>query len=101
VSSSNAYGNAKKNYALPLENVRCRLIEDRERVFGTETQESAIHTVYRLMVKGDVDVTERAKISSVTLEDGTVISDVFEVTELLTRRGRNSHHKTATLERIS
>lgn len=99
--STNAYNNAKKSYAQPLENVRCRLIDDRERVWSDERQENMIQSVYMLMVLAGVELNERAKISKVTMEDGSEINDLFEVTEVIVRRGRNSHHKTAVLERIS
>lgn len=99
--SVNAYGNETRAYGTPLTGVRCRLIEDRERVWNDALQESAIQSVYRLMVRGDVALNERAKVSLVTLEDGTAVNDMFVVTDVLHRRGRNSHHKTAVLERIS
>jgi len=66
-----------------------------------EITEGVIQSIYMLMVRGDVDLQEKAKISLVTLDDGSVINDVFEVGPVLHRRGRNSHHKSATLERIS
>ncbi len=105
VGSTNAYNNAVTKYVLPLENVRCRLVESNEPMQTElridEVSEGVIKSVYKLMVRGDVDLQEKAKISSVTLEDGTVISDVFEVVSVLNRHGRSLHHKTATLERIS
>lgn len=97
----NALNNAKKGYATPLENVRCRLIENREVVRTDEVTEGVIQSVYTLIVPGNVDLKEKGKVSKVTLEDGTELSDVFEVGMVLHRRGRNSHHKSATLERIS
>ena|SRR5688572_2709987 len=99
--STNVYNNAKKAYEQPITDVRCRLIEDRETIISTETQQSVIRTVYTLIVLSHVNISERAQISLVTLEDGTQLIDKFVVNELLTRRGRNSHHKTAVLERIS
>lgn len=99
--SVNAYNNASKAYATPVTGVRCRLVESRERVWSSERQESVIQSVYKLFVNASVTINERAKISLVTLEDGATISDTFTVTELFVRRGRNSHHKMATLERIS
>lgn len=97
----NVYNNPAKAYGTPVTGVRCRLIEDSERVWSDERQESVIQSVYKLMVKADTAIGERSKVSLVTLEDGTTINDTFIVTELFVRRGRNSHHKTATLERIS
>ena len=99
--SVNVYNNASKGYAAPITGVRCRLVEDRELVRSDEVSESYIQSIYRLMVRGDVNLQEKAKISSLTLEDGSVINDTFQVIDLLIRRGRNAHHKTATLERIS
>lgn len=99
--TTNVYNNKTPSYGTPLTGVRCRLIEDREQVESSELQESAIQSVYKLMVKGDVTISERAKVSLVTLEDATTVSDTFVVTEVMVRRGRNSHHKTAVLERIS
>lgn len=100
--SSNVYNTKVASYGTPATGVRCRLIEDREWTRKDENAESAIQSVYKLMVKGDVTLNERAKVSLITLEDGTTtISDTFVVTEVLVRRGRNSHHKTAVLERIS
>ena len=97
----NAYNNKQKAYATPLTGVRCRLIESREVVQRDEVTEGVIQSVYLLMVSGDVDLQEKAKVSLVTFEDGSTINDVFEVGHVLHRRGRNSHHRTAMLERIS
>ena len=99
--SVNAYNNENKTYDAPIADVRCRLVESRERAWITERQESVTETVYLLMVGGSVNLNERAKISKVTLEDGTIIRDMFSVSEVLIHRSRNSHHKTAILERIS
>ena len=97
----NAYNNPAKAYGTPVTGVRCRLVEDRERVWSDERQESVIQSVYQLMVMSATVIGERDKVSLVTLEDGTTISDAFVVTELFVRRGRNTRHKTAMLERVS
>lgn len=97
----NAYRNKVEAFDAPLENVRCRLVESRERVWSTERQESTIQSVYKLFVSGSATLSERGQISKVTLEDGTIVKDTFVVTEVMTRRSRSSHHKMATLERIS
>ena len=97
----NAYNNEVKAFDAPLKDVRCRLVEQREHVWSTERQESVVITVYKLLVGASVYLDERTKISKVTLEDGTIISDTFKVTELLAHRSRNLHHQTAILERIS
>lgn len=95
------YNNEADAFDTPITGVRCRLIEDRERVWSDERQEATIQTIYKLMVKAEVTLNERAKISLVTKEDGSTIADTFTVNEVLMRRGRNSHHQTAVLERIS
>jgi hypothetical protein len=99
--SVNAYNNAVPAFGAPVENVRCRLVESRERVWSTERQESAMQTVYKLLVGASVNLNERARISKVTLEDGAIVRDTFNVTEVLMRRRRSAHHQTAVLERIS
>lgn len=97
----NAYNNAVPAFDAPLAGVRCRLVESRERVWSTERQESTIQSVYKLFVAGNVALNEHARITKVTLEDASIITDKFDVTEVMTRRSRSSHHKMATLERIS
>ena len=100
--TANVYNNVPKSFGTPVTGVRCRLVETREKVWSDEKQENVIQSVYMLLVKADVSaLSEKAEISLVTLEDGTTITDKFEVTELYVRRGRNSRHKTAMLKRIS
>lgn len=99
-NATSAYNNARTDYDRPLEQVCCRLIETRERLWNGERQESIIQSFYRLMVRADVVLMERARITLVTV-DGESSSDVYLVTEVLVRRGRNNHHKSAVLERIS
>lgn len=97
----NAYNNEAKAYDAPIVEVRCRLVEKREHIWSTERQEGVVQTVYLLLVGASVDLDERAKISKVTLEDGTIVRDTFAVTEVLAHRSRSAHHKTAMLTRIS
>lgn len=100
--SVNAYNNVSKAFGTPVTDVHCRLVETRERIWVDERQEAVIQSVYKLLTHADVSaLTEKAEISQVTLEDGTTITDTFVVDELFVRRGRNGHHKMATLERIS
>lgn len=98
---ANVYNNPSKAFGTSVTGVRCRLVETREKVWNDERQESVIQSVYMLLVKADVTLSERAEISAVTLEDATTITDTFRVIEVLERHGRNRHHKTAMLERIS
>lgn len=100
--SVNVYNNASKAFGTPVTDVRCRLVETREKVWSDEKQENVIQSVYMLLVKADVTaLSEKAEISLVTLQDGTTLTDTFVVTEMLLRHGRNKHHKTAMLQRIS
>lgn len=95
-----AHNNATPLWDAPITDVRCRLIESRERVLSDERQESAIVTTYKLLVNASVDLQDRARVTKVTV-DGVEIADVFTVTEVLLRNGRNSRHKMAMLERFS
>lgn len=97
----NVYNNPAKSYGTAVTGVRCRLVEKREKIWSNERQESIVQTVYMLLVGRAEVISEKSKISLVTLEDGSTISDVFVVTELFIRRGRNARHKTAMLERLS
>ena len=97
----NTYNNLAKAYGTPVTGVRCRLIESRERVWSDERQESMIQSVYKLLLPFNAVISERSRIPLVTLEDGMAINDKFVVTELFVRRGRNSRHKMAILERVS
>jgi len=97
----NAYNNPAKAYGTPVTGVRCRLIEARERVWSDERQENTIQSVYKLLLSYEAVISERSRIPLVTLEDRTAVTDIFVVTELFVRRGRNARHKMATLERIS
>ena len=96
----NAYNNKTRQYGTPITDVRCRMVESQKRVWSDERQESVVQSVTMLLMPEDTVIDERAKISLVTLEDGTIVSDVFEVDDLLVRRGKSAHHKTATLQRI-
>lgn len=97
----NVYNNPAKAYGTPVTGVRCRLVEAREKIWSDEIQESIVQTVYMLLVNRTTVISEKSRISLVTLEDGSTISDVFVVTELIVHRSRTAHHKTAMLERIS
>jgi hypothetical protein len=97
----NPYNNAKKEYGVPLEGVRCRLVESQEHVWNDQRQESTIQTIYKLILPPNIQIQERARISQVTTEDGTILVDLFRVKAMLPRRARSTRHLTATLERIS
>lgn len=100
--TTNVYNNVTPAFGTPVTGVKCRLVESREKVWSDERQESVVQSIYKLFTRADVSsLSEKAEISSVTLEDGTTVTDTFVVTELFVRRGRNGHHKMATLERIS
>jgi hypothetical protein len=97
----NTYNNAVKAYDAPIQDVHCRLVTQRQRVWSTERQESVVQTVCKLLVMPGVSLNERARISKVTMEDGIIVRDAFVVTEVLPHRSRSVHHQTAMLERIS
>jgi hypothetical protein len=99
--ASDPYNNPTDGYGTPVTGVRCRLVEERERVWVDERQESVIQSVYKLFLPPAAVINERSRITLVTLENRTTIADVFTVSELFVRRGRNSRHQMATLERIS
>ncbi len=100
--TANVYNNVPKSFGTPVTGVKCRLVETREKVWSDEKQENVTQSVYMLLVKADVSaLSEKAEISLVTLEDGSTLTDTFVVKEMLLRHGRNKHHKTAMLKRIS
>jgi hypothetical protein len=98
---TDAHNNSVEAWDTPIENVICRLVEKREKIWKDERADSAVQTTYQLILSADADLRERAKISKVTLEDATVMSQKFTVTEILARRKKSLHHKTALLEKIS
>lgn len=102
----NAYGNEIPQYDNPVTGVPCRLVENtegwtRERVLSDERQESVVQSMYKLLIGGEENLQERARITRVTLEDGINLDDTFVVTLLVVRRGKVARLKTAMLERIS
>jgi len=99
--TTNAYNNTVPGYGTPVTGVKCRLIEKQERIWVEEIQESVVQTVYRMLFGSGTTLTEGAKISLVTLEDSTALSDRFEVVEILARRASSLRHISAKLERIS
>lgn len=99
--STNVYNNTVKAYEAPVMNVPCRLVEASETIGADEDSEGTVASKYRLLMGTDVHIVERARVSLVTLENGSKISDVFVVTELMMRRAKSARHQTAKLERIS
>jgi len=98
--SVNAYNNEVQAFDTPATGVRCRLVEKKEEIWSDELQESVVRTKYQMLFGPGATITERAKISLVTLEDATALSDTFEVVEVLARRGRSLRHVSARLERV-
>lgn len=95
-----AYQNASRVWSAIAVGVPCRLVEKQERVLQSERVESTVRTAYTLLLPADAQIVERDRISAVTLEDGRVVSSVFTVAALLTRRARVARHVTAQLERV-
>lgn len=78
-----------------------RLVEKRERLHSDDRAAALVVTVYKGLFGHDADIEEKDRLTSVTLEDGTVLGETFYVEELLVRRARAARHKTVILERRS
>lgn len=92
-----AYGNAVETWSDAATEVACRLVAKTKTVLVSETTEKTVIVNYTLLVRGDVDVRERDRISQVTFEDRTVETRTFVIESLLNRRGVALHHKSAVL----
>ncbi len=95
-----AYRNAKQTWSTVATLVPCRFVEKEAVGIANERVESLVTTTYKLLIGAEADLHERYRISQVTLEDGTVIPDTFEVTGILARRARVMRHQTAQLGRV-
>jgi len=78
----------------------CRFVINREAVAAPGLGE-LIRTVYSLVVRPGTDIINADRITTISTRDGTsVTTDTFEVTQVLTRRGRRDHHITLELTKI-
>lgn len=80
----------------------CRFTEKDEKVWSSERNALLAVTVIRLWVPASVAASESDRLKSVTLEDGTVLTDSFFVKKVLPRRNRTMVlFTTLELERVS
>ena len=80
----------------------CRLVEKTERVLNSEKNGYTSVTVYKLMLPPETVVMEKDRVKSVTLEDGTVMTDAFRTKSALTRRNSvAAQFLSVDLERLS
>lgn len=98
--ANDAYGNKSRTYSTHLSNQACRYKERSQRGFNSITAEFVTITTYQLFVPFETDIVAGDRISQVTLEDGTVLSETYEVEAALSRRGASIRHKTLELERV-
>jgi hypothetical protein len=79
-----------------------RLVERQERVAKDAWVTSVLVTTYIYIMGAEVDVQERDLITSITLEDGSVLTQTFQIKQVLRRVNSNAaHHKAAMLEAVS
>jgi head-tail adaptor len=95
--TTDAYGNVVETWSDAATDVACRLVAKTKTMFVSETAEKAVLVSYLLLVRGDVDVRDRDRVSQVTYEDGSVETRTFSIESLLNRRGGALHHKSAFL----
>jgi hypothetical protein len=78
----------------------CRLVERNQRVL-TEHSGYTLVKVLTLLVPPDTEILGRDRVKSVTLEDGTTLTNAFMIKGVTNRRGKQLHHQSLDLERIS
>jgi hypothetical protein len=80
----------------------CRLHEKDEKTWSSEKNAVITVTVLRLWIKQGVLVLEKDRVKSVTLEDGSVLTDAFTIKKVLPRRNVSRVvFQTLELERTS
>lgn len=103
--STDAYDNELADYDSPaqtLTKVRCRLVEKQKTWITDERSESLVVTESKMLFPPGTDLQARDRVTKVTLEDGTVVSAVFEIRQPpVTRRGRSARHLSAQVKRLS
>lgn len=98
--STDAYRNKKRVYASHLLGQPCRLVTDTEAKIMDVTAELVIVNKFKLFLPFSADVVAGDQVTSVTLEDGTVVSEALDVYAILPRRGASIRHKTAILKKV-
>ncbi len=94
------YRNKSIAYSPHLTAQRCRLIEKSERVINSITAELLIRTAYTLLVPLNVDIQPTDRITSLTLEDGRVLEQVFEVQSSMRGNAIYATARMLSLEKV-
>lgn len=95
------YKNQKRVYEVHLVEVRCRLVIKEQNVQNTITAELVLRTSERLLVAAGTDIQAGDRIGPVTVEDGTVLQQTWEVKGALPRRGAYARHLSLALEMVA
>lgn len=98
--STDAYRNKKRTYAAHLTSQPCRLVTDTEAKIMDVTAELVIVDKFKLFLPFAADVRAGDRVTSVTLEDGTVVNETLDVYAVLPRRGASIRHRTAVLKKV-
>ena len=101
VLQEDRYKNQKRDFRVHLAEVRCRLVIRDEQVVNSITAELVVRTVERLFVPAGTDIQAGDRIGPVTVENGTVLSQTWEVRGALPRRGAYARHLSLALEQVS
>lgn len=101
-ATSQGYG-AKPAYAAAhLTGEPCRLVEKAQRGFNSITAQWITDTAYKMMFQSEADVLEGDRITNIVLQDGTKLTQNFEVEGgSLQHRGRMSRHRMVRLKKVS
>lgn len=99
--NENAHGLSDESSLSVDTGVRFRLVAKRQRIWKSETSESAVVTVYHGLFSAGVDLQERDELVNITLEDGEGLDESFEIERILPRRTNSAHHLSAELKRVS
>jgi hypothetical protein len=99
-ATTDVYRNKKRSYTSQLTAQPCRLVINTEAKIMDVTAELVIVDKYKLFLPFSADVLAGDRVTSVTLEDGTVVSETLDVYAILPRRGASIRHKTAILKKV-
>lgn len=100
-SQPDEYGDDRLTWANVYTNVWCRLVIGTQRVLDTAQAEEPRVTTYKMFFPSGTIIAEGNRVASVTLEDGTVMSETFSIEAIMPRRARAVRHITCELKRIS
>jgi len=75
----------------------CRLVERQRRWYENESADGADIGEYKLFLSDGVDI-QNDDVITVTLEDGTVLTESFEVKRVMKRRALSMVHQSAELK---